>query len=228
MLRGACVDIFGVNSSAVVLQRSSEGDFCYSYPLVQYHRIGGSAAIVMIGDGVQWASKLLEQPERKVRLGRRDVNLRIATAQPATYEIGIQEGGVFSYDIMQWCAFNETNYQKWLTAKSSMGKVKVMESILVGNIISLLKGLGTEAASKIEVCIAYVSKPTEVTMKGSSSFIFDISFDCNVRLPLGIGVGKNASLGYGVVSKVGTIKKPNPKKQNRRQQPTSHTDTNQE
>ena len=225
MLRGACVDVFGVNSSAVVLQRSAEGDFCYSYPLVQYHRNNGNAAIVMVGDGVQWASKLLEQPERNVRLGRRDVYLKIESAQPATYEVGIEDGSVHSYDLTQWCAFNETNYQKWLTAKSSLGKVKVLESILVGNIISLLKGLGIEASTKIEVCIAHVSKPTQINLKGNAAFVFDISFDCNVSLPMGVGVGKNASLGYGVVCKVGTIKKNTPRKQHKKQQRNNHSDS---
>ena len=54
-----------------------ENGFRYSYPLIQYHRIGGRAAIVCIGDGVDAIGEFFSNFRSEVIIGSRKEHLNV-------------------------------------------------------------------------------------------------------------------------------------------------------
>lgn len=76
-----------------------------------------------------------------------------------------------------------------------------MERILVGNILTLAKGLGVTIEKRIQCKIKQSSEPYNVTHKDVKVMAFDVEFICNVSLPDNVGLGKAVSLGFGTVTK---------------------------
>ncbi len=75
LFRGAIIHSLGNKS---ILFHNHEGkNFRYSYPLVQYKRIEGKAAIVCIGKGGENIHELLSTGTTQLRIGEKGVNMRI-------------------------------------------------------------------------------------------------------------------------------------------------------
>ena len=101
--------------------------------------------------------------------------------------------------ITPWLALNEKNYKTYLKLATKERK-SFLERILVGNILSMLKGLGIRIEFKIEVKILKISsKTTQVHYNKFVGFYCD--WNSNILIPKYCGLGKSVSKGYGTVIK---------------------------
>ncbi|PXX16633.1 hypothetical protein EJ73_02739 [Hoylesella shahii DSM 15611 = JCM 12083] len=82
----------------------------------------------------------------------------------------------------------------------------MLQRILTGNILSMLKGLGIRVEQRVEVHIKHLEERPNVIFKGVKLYCANISFDSNVLLPQHVGLGKHASVGFGILT-VTTINK---------------------
>jgi hypothetical protein len=102
--------------------------------------------------------------------------------------------------ISPWIALNKQNYEKYRTLSGSERK-KILEKVLVGNILSMYKGLGIFIQDKIEVSILkQISKP--VTAHENRFIGFHPIFASNTKLPEFFGVGKSVSKGFGTIQEI--------------------------
>jgi len=78
-------------------------------------------------------------------------------------------------------------------------RVAMLNRILVANIISLMKGMNIFVENQIEATIVDLIRHHIIIYKGVALMAFDIAFKSNVTLPLHLGLGKNTSVGCGVM-----------------------------
>ena len=78
-------------------------------------------------------------------------------------------------------------------------KIDLLENILKGNLLSMLKGLDIHLDQELIVKITQISEPYILYNKGIGMTAFNADFNCNLTIPNNVGVGKNASIGYGIV-----------------------------
>jgi hypothetical protein len=78
-------------------------------------------------------------------------------------------------------------------------KVFFLEKILIGNLLSMFKGVGITVTEDILLKISDIEKEEKVYFKGQKILSFNIIFKSNVFLPNYIGLGKGTSIGYGVI-----------------------------
>ena len=84
----------------------------------------------------------------------------------------------------------------------SWAKRKVLlEKILVGNIISMSKGLGYTVPGPIEVNILKL-REVNTSLKGNPMLGFMGEFEVNFEIPDYLGIGKSVSRGFGTVKKI--------------------------
>ena len=83
----------------------------------------------------------------------------------------------------------------------TIDKEEILKKILVGNIISMSKGLDYTVKEKIHCWINLKEK--EVIIKGIKHIGFVGEFKVNFDIPDYLGLGKSVSKGFGTIKKVG-------------------------
>lgn len=201
-LRGAALDAMkrsNGNVDVLFHNHSEEDSFRFSYPLVQYKCIDGRAAIVCVGEGADMIGELLSSLVGEISLGGRIVELGAPQVFPIQSSIEIINGEEETYHIARWTPLNSKNYDQYRMLEGLSERISFLEKTLVGNILSMAKGLGIHFDDQIGCKILRISDPYLVRNKGVKMMAFDAFFKTNVSLPDYIGLGKHVSIGNGTV-----------------------------
>lgn len=198
MFRGAINAALEENHS-VLFHNHTEDGLRFAYPLIQYKRINGRAAIVCLGEGSSAVSEFFEKDSLSLQIGRRHVVCEVDEVVAKSYDISITDN-LKTFRIRKWLPFNSDNYEAYKNANGIVEKCQILERIMTGNILSLAKGLGIEIESQLNVKIEDVIDCGTTTFKGVKMMSFDMDFLTNFNIPDFLGVGKGVSHGFGVVT----------------------------
>jgi len=172
----------------------------YGYPLIQYKVIKGKAAIVCIGKGTESVWDFFAGNNFDLILGTRKVVATVDSINDASTEITVSDDICCKYSIHSWLPFNQENYHQFKTTESLTKKIDMLNQILTGNILTMLKGVGIMLKERITVDIMSISDPKYVEYKDIRLLSLDAIFQSNVIIPEYIGLGKHTSLGFGTVT----------------------------
>ncbi len=169
----------------------------YHYPLVQYKRIDKKLAIVGIGEYAKMVSQNMPNMDH---ITTENQKIPLHNIQIKNIVFTRESKNCMYRFVSPWIALNESNYEKY----KKLGKIekkKLLEQILVGNILSMFKGLGIFVTDKIEVIILrQISKPIVVH---ENKFVgFKTDFVSNTSIPEFLGLGKSVSKGFGTIRKM--------------------------
>lgn len=211
LFRGAIIAMAGPDE---VLFHNHVGEgFRYRYPLVQYKRIGGEAAVLFVGEGIDEAGALFNRLTGTLTLGDRVVACQLGHADAQRTNVQLWQES-FTYSLRKYLALNQDNLLRYEQAQSLAERCEMLEHIIVGNILSFAKSLGIYFDGEVKVSIQQLDGPRPYRFKQVRMLGFDLQFTCNVSLPDYIGLGKGASLGFGVVKRLrhplGTIRQSRP------------------
>jgi len=195
-LRGAIVDKVG-RSNTLFHNHLNEG-FLYKYPLIQYKAINKRPAIVCLDLGVDEIHKYFEQKDWSVLIGHKQLEMKIHSLNLNQFSMQVWSHK-FIYSIHNWLALNQENIKKYNALESLSQKLAMLEKIMIANIISFAKGIKWDIDKTIELNIRNIVDVHPVSFKGQKILSFNLAFSTNVYLPDYIGLGKSASLGYGVI-----------------------------
>ena len=199
MLRGAVIDTVGSDTN-ILFHNHTEDGVRYSYPLIQYKRIQGKAAIVCIGEGTEAIGEFFSSCNYNVHIGKREIALEVESVKADRCLVQLWDT-LFTYRIRKWLPLNQENYEKYVAMDSIADKYAMLERLLTGNILSLAKGVGIHFEKQVECKITAVDEPRILTYKGVKMMAFDAEFKTNVSIPDFVGLGKGVSLGFGTVMK---------------------------
>lgn len=173
------------------------GEFLvYSYPLIQYKVIEGQPIIW----GIAEASSIIDQIAtdlNEMKLGRHKYKVKWVEVSSGQVKIGVSNHFI-KYDfVTPWIALNQYNYQRFVLANDWKERKEILRSVLIGNLLSLSKGLRIVVTKKIWARTKL--DMVKVRYKGVPHIGFTGSFQVNFYLPYLIGIGKGASRGHGSV-----------------------------
>ena len=194
--RGAVIESAGRKN--IIFHNHKKDKFVYSYPLIQYKRIGKKPHLVCIEDGVDEIHKFFENMQEGVFLNDRPYELKIGNLNLNTFTLQVWDKA-FLYRINDWSPLNQDNFTKYNELDNEAERMTFLNRILTGNILSFAKGIGWNVDKTIISKIDKIDKTKNLRIKGSPRVVFNVSFKTNVFLPNGIGLGKNVALGFGVV-----------------------------
>ncbi|MBR1400025.1 MAG: hypothetical protein IJ562_00350 [Prevotella sp.] len=198
LFRGAVINSLGEHPNLYYHNHLDNDKFRYAYPLIQYKRLGGKAAIVCIEDGVDKIGQFLTEANGTLNIGNRQIAYNTNKIKPARILVQTWED-TFSYHISRWLPLNSKNYQLYQNLDGAVERVSFLENVLKGNLLSMLKGLNIHLDKEIILKITEVSEPYLLYNKGVKMMAFNTDFKCNLSIPYNIGIGKNASIGCGIV-----------------------------
>ena len=200
--RGAV--IASLDEKSILFHNHDEDKLRYSYPLIQYKRIHKKAAVMGIGKGIEEVSQLLQPRDFNLLIGHDTVEMQIESVNAYDNEIVLSNQPVFNYQLRHWLPLNSYNYVQYRGLSSLIERIQFLEDILIGNILSFLKGIDVylDKQEQIELHITNMTDQHTLTYKKVKLMAFDIEFKANISLPQYIGLGKNASIGCGVLTNI--------------------------
>jgi len=197
-LRGAILNVLQEKND--ILFHNHDGDSLrYSYPLIQYKRINQRASIVCINEGTDVIGLLLSIGDFECVLGNNATQLEIDNVKANQFVIQTWDS-LFYYNIRKWLALNQLNYTEYCKLDSLSDKCLFLEKILIGNILSMGKGIDIQFEKEIICKITNIIDTKTISYKNVKMMSFDVEFKSNVSLPDYIGIGKGSSLGFGMIT----------------------------
>jgi len=198
LFRGAVLKSLGDKANLLYHNHVDDNKFRYSYPLIQYKCLNGKASIVCLEEGVDLIGQFLTETNGMLTIGEREVACNTNKIQPARLLIQTWESP-FYYHITRWLPLNAKNYQLYQATEGVVERVSLLEKILKANLLSMLKGIEIHLEQELLVKITQISEPYVVYNKGIGMTAFNADFCSNLTIPNNIGIGKNASIGFGIV-----------------------------
>lgn len=198
LFRGAVLNSMGDKADLLYHNHTSTTTVRYSYPLIQYKRLGGKAAIVCVEEGADVIGQYLSESMDTIRIGEREVACAVNKISPVRMLVRTWNT-MFKYHIIRWLPLNAKNYQIYRMTDDENERKALLETVLRGNLLSMLKGLGIRQEDELFVKITHMENPYILYNKGVGMMAFNADFACNLSIPSNVGVGKNASIGFGVV-----------------------------
>lgn len=195
--RGAV--IHASDKDNVLFHNHTEENYRYAYPLIQYKLIHRCAAILCVEEGVEAIGHFFSGYTDRVRIGERELRLEIDYLRPAVFSLETTECPV-RYRLRRWLPLNRENYQTYRTLERGDQRIHFLQKILVGNILSCLKGLNIYSDEKITCRIQKITRMYTIPNKDINLLAFDLIFTANLSLPPYIGLGKNASINCGILT----------------------------
>lgn len=174
-----------------------EGGLRYSYPLIQYKRQGRKPMIICLGDGTDDIHHFFGLPDWRVRISGRQLDLKVRSMQMDMFPLELSERCEYTYQIGHWIALDQKSFAHYINLPNLQERIACLESKLVGNILSMAKGIGWQVPGRIRCEILDMPREAITTLKGIKMRCFQVRFRSNVSLPDHISLGKSASLGFG-------------------------------
>ncbi len=172
----------------------------YGYPLVQYKIINGQAVVIGIGAAAERIKKLPGQFS-VLALGSNEYKITDTHLRAVDASFGYAHSAMSYSFLTPWLALNEENYVRYQTSGPAV-RSRLLERILIGNILSMSKGLGYVVTEEIRVSSLDVyPMRTPVRLKGVPMTGFKGTFAVNFDLPDLIGLGKSVSRGFGTITR---------------------------
>jgi len=173
------------------------GDFVYSYPLIQYKIINNQPTLVGINQGAEVIVKnFLEIDE--IVLGEKKFKNPSAKLEIHSIDLKV-DNNRYKYEFHSpWMALNQKNFKKYLKVDD---KKDFLKSKLIGNILSFAKGINWWIEKRIEI-YDFNFYEIDVNYKNNKMLAFKCDFEINIQLPTNIGLGKSVSKGFGRIVQV--------------------------
>lgn len=175
--------------------------FRFKYPLIQYKTIGGKACIFCIGEGTHEIASFFSASDFRLRIGNHEEDFIVDSVWANQWILQVWDD-LFTYSIRKWLPFNKNNYETYCSTEGIVEKIRLLESILIGNHLSMSKGLDNHFTDSLSCTITAINNPWFYKFKGAKLQGFDIEYKTNVFLPDFIGLGKGVSMGFGTVKQL--------------------------
>ena len=201
--RGAVINL--IPSENILFHNHTDNTLRYAYPLIQYKRINGCAAIVCINEGIDAIKNHLQNLNHEIRIGNRLTYLTIDTISPRNSTIEINNE-LHNYSINSWLPLNNENYGSYIRTESLVERYSMLEKIMTGNILSFAKGIEVYFSEHIACKITDISKIYYTDYKNVRMMAMNATFKCNATLPNDVGIGKGVSLGHGTITETNYYK----------------------
>ena len=196
-IRGYLGNLFWDNPYAH--QHNKDGSLIYKYPCVQYKVIDGVCFLIGFNEGLEVVKKTFHDLKEINLDGRWQEILSKGLESYTTYFSVTLEQMHYSF-LTPWLALNEKNYEKYQKLGTWAKKKELLESILIGNIISMSKSLGYTVPEPIKADIKNM-KEVQTKLKATPMLGFLGTFSVNFEIPDYWGIGKSVSRGFGTVVK---------------------------
>lgn len=177
----------------------TETGVIYRYPKIQYKKLGGKAALVCIDEGTEAIHDFFAGFHQPFILGTEVTELKVEDIKANQFNVGVWDSS-FEYQLANWLPLNQENYLKYNEVESYHEKMQILESVLMGNLLTFCEGIGIAPERPLKAAITRIVNEKKLKYRGQLMQAYDVDIKTNLSIPDFIGLGKGSGLGYGVVT----------------------------
>lgn len=168
------------------------------YPLAQYRSEQGSGQIILLNEAADIFADCLASRQHAIKMaGTTTSNFRIEKLEMAEIPATTEKLSNFKYKICNWVPLSQSNYKLF---KNMQQQEELLTNLMVRHIANYCHAVGypiSDDEIRVDIINKMSSKPATI---GSAKLMsFSGEFKTNINLPKGIGLGRFASLGWGIV-----------------------------
>ncbi|HEC92566.1 MAG TPA: hypothetical protein ENI51_06215 [Candidatus Atribacteria bacterium] len=189
----------------------NETENLYAYPKIQYKILEGTPVIVGIEEGTD-ILKRISDDLNELKLGKSKYKIESIQMNQFNADFGKCRENIKYRFLTPWLALNPENYKRYSETKNWKEKKELLNSILVGNILSMCKSLNYMVLGKLYA--HSLLDRMKVSYKAIPHVGFIGEFRINFKIPNFIGLGKGVSHGFGTVKKVENDREKTQKRSN--------------
>ena len=173
-------------------------NYIFTYPKVQYKILEDKILVFGINEGGEILKKISSDLkyldlDKKYYISEKIIHEKLFDIKPTLDEKHYKF-------VTPWIGLNTTNFQKFKKINNWRDKKILLNKIIVGNILSLSKGLGIIVNKKLYA--KSFLKEEYIKYKSVKMNAFKGEFKIHYDLPDYIGIGKGVSQGFGCVKKI--------------------------
>lgn len=181
-----------------LMHNHEKNRFIYRYPIVQYKVVKNTPIIIGINEASNLVAKIGIEEDNFVLNGVKYETFE-KSIMKKKYVFGISDDYIEYKFQTPWIALSQKNNFIYTTS-NKIEKEEILKKILIGNIISMSKGLKYTIDKPINCWINL--KDIEVNLKGIKHKAFLGNFKVNFNIPDYLGIGKSVSRGFGTVKRI--------------------------
>lgn len=176
----------------------NDNKYVFNYPFIQYKIINGEVIILGIDEG----GEILKKISPKLNYLNTGKEYKITEKTLTEKEVDIKPSSEEKHYkfITPWIGLNTKNYPKYMNLKTWKEKKELINKILVGNILSMSKGLGIIVNKRLYAKTHFEEKI--VDYKSVKMNAFTGEFKIHYDIPDYFGLGKGVSQGFGCVKQI--------------------------
>lgn len=197
-LRGYFGNLFK-EKSVLLHNHMGNGELRYRYPQVQYKVVDQIPMLVALAEGAELLPQLFLQI-RELNIKGRIYPVHQKQIEAFRWEPTFSEQLVHYQFKTNWMALNQANHKRYKTASINEQQA-LLNRTIVGNMLSMLKGIGVFVDERIEANVT-ISSEREARFKNNTMLSFTGQFSTNFLLPQYIGLGKQVARGFGTISQI--------------------------
>ncbi|RLA97416.1 MAG: DNA repair protein [Deltaproteobacteria bacterium] len=177
-----------------------DGKLIYRYPCVQYKVVENMCLVIGFNEGIEIIMKAFHNLTSVDLDGEaKEIKFKSLEKYSSSFSIS-QEKKKYAF-FTPWIALNEKNYEKYQKSGDRKKRKELLQKTLIGNILSMSKGVGYTVPKPVEVNINKI-REVQTSLKGNPMLGFLGEFYVNFEIPDYLGIGKSVSRGFGTVKKI--------------------------
>lgn len=196
-LRGFFGNLFR-SKSPLLHNHLESGETLYRYPMVQYKVLQNTPVLIGLNDGAELLTELFMQI-RHIDIEGTSYPILQKNISSKQLTIGLSDDlHAYHFETL-WMALNQRNHADYLREDEAQ-KAQHLKALLIGNILSFCRGINYQVPGTVMANLK-VAGQKETQFRGIKMLAFEGSFVTNMLLPSEIGIGKQASRGFGTIIK---------------------------
>jgi hypothetical protein len=172
----------------------------YVYPVIQFKRLNGYAAIICIGEGTERIGGFFTSVSGSLTAGNEVVAIEIESVKAEKITVQAWEH-LFTYTLRKYLPLSSNKYAEYQNITDDNKRFEFIGEIVKSNIVLFTESIGIELDRKVVCQITELEEKTTVKYKNHTFVSFDLQFKTNVSLPDYIGLGIGVSHGFGMVAR---------------------------
>ena len=173
----------------------------YCYPVIQFKRINGQAAIICIGEGTESIGGFFSSIGGHINFDEKEIAIEIETVKAEKILVQAWDDN-FTYTIRKYLPFSNDSYLEYQKITEINLRHELITTILKANIFLFVKSIGVFLDRDIVCTLVDIEERGKVKYKNHTFISFDLKFRTNVSLPNYIGLGIGVSHGFGNVVRI--------------------------
>ncbi|MFH0702383.1 MAG: CRISPR-associated endonuclease Cas6 [bacterium] len=179
---------------------TEKGDFIYRYPRIQYRFFNNRPMVIGFNEGVEIIKRHYDKFET-IKIGSYEYPIMEKQLILEERELKTIDDYMQYKFITPWYALNQENYREYQILKTLKERDKLLEKILITNILRMCKELDYHVDKNIELQTFLNPVSFETVIKDVKIIAFTGFFKVNMQIPDCIGLGKSISKGFGTIIK---------------------------